>query len=41
MVRDVQFQIIPLLGIHLTDGSIAGGSIAESMDADEEEEKEE
>ncbi|GAA5879342.1 hypothetical protein JCM16303_003170 [Sporobolomyces ruberrimus] len=30
------FQIIPLLGIHLTDGSIAGGSVAESMDAEEE-----
>ncbi|GAA6011382.1 hypothetical protein JCM11491_002764 [Sporobolomyces phaffii] len=31
------FQIIPLLGIHLTDGSIAGGSVAESMDAEKDE----
>ncbi|GAA5951164.1 hypothetical protein JCM3765_002404 [Sporobolomyces pararoseus] len=33
------FQMIPLLGIHLTDGSIAGGSVAEKMDAEEEEEE--
>ncbi|GAA5824250.1 hypothetical protein JCM10212_003990 [Sporobolomyces blumeae] len=28
------FQIVPLLGIHLTDGSIAGGSVADEMAAE-------
>lgn len=29
------FQIVPLLGIHLTDGSIAGGSAAGDVEQDE------